>query len=120
MGDPNNPLPSINHFEAYNILKEHKFSVLSATRAIFDKCNIPNNKITQSRFNYNFKKIVNARKVAIIDLKKVYNFHPILRAGEISTESRRSPRHQRDIKSLEHFSQMKANLAKKLRLFCCI
>ena len=34
MGDPNNPLPSINHFEAYNILKEHKFIVISATRAI--------------------------------------------------------------------------------------
>ena len=46
MGDPNNPLPSINHFEAYDILKEHKFIVISATRAIFDKCNIPNNKIT--------------------------------------------------------------------------
>ena len=65
MGDPNNPLPSINHFEAYNILKEHKFIVISATRAIFDKCNIPNNKITQTRFKNNFKKILNARKLAI-------------------------------------------------------
>ena len=52
----------------------------------------------------------------------MYNFHPILRAGKISTESRRSPRHQRDIKSLEHFQtcispKWKPTLQKNLDCF---
>ena len=64
MGDPNNPLPSINHFEAYNILKEHKFIVISVSRAIFDKCNIPNNKITQSRFKNNLKKYIKCKEIS--------------------------------------------------------
>ena len=39
----------------------------------------------------------------IFELKIMYNFHPTLPPGKISTESMRSPRHQRDIKSLEQF-----------------
>ena len=55
----------MNNFEAFNIYKEHKYKLIDACRAIFIKCNIPDNKLTQTRFRRNFKTIMDTKIKAV-------------------------------------------------------